>query len=293
MRTSQRLLVSAVAVSALALGQTAATLAPATGQPARTAKAAACTPVPNIEAIIDDSGSMSLTDENRLRVQALNILIRSLAPTTTLGAVEFGTSADTVFAPAAVGPNAAGMSNALSVINADNGTTNYSAAFQKADADNPGSAARIFLTDGQPDTFANDHLVHRVPTYVIGFSAALTSAVDQARLQQIASDTGGAYYPLADSSSLQAAMNNIVAALTCAQPPVTYQDNLTTGGTATHTTGIKKKSRSITIALTWANPANSYSLTNLKLKVGKRVVAKNNAGARKMPKLKLRVDRGP
>src|SRR6476619_315165 len=80
---------------------------------------APCTPATNIEAIIDDSGSMAGTDANRLRVQALDLLINTLAPPTTLGAVEFGSgfdlasSADTVFAPGAVGPKAEPMTRAL------------------------------------------------------------------------------------------------------------------------------------------------------------------------------------
>src|SRR5438445_9060918 len=80
------------------------------------AAAASCTPKTNIEAIIDDSGSMAITDENLLRVKGLDLLINSLPPKTFLGAVEFGSSlfgsqpaADTVFKPEAVGPNASAM----------------------------------------------------------------------------------------------------------------------------------------------------------------------------------------
>src|SRR3954451_9245360 len=85
------------------------------GSPA--AHAAACTKAANIEAIVDDSGSMSVTDRNRLRVQGQDLLINTLSSSTFLGAVESGGSlppaADTVFRPQAVGPNAAAMKNAL------------------------------------------------------------------------------------------------------------------------------------------------------------------------------------
>ena len=40
---------------------------------------AGCTPVTNIEAIIDDSGSMEITDPNKLRVQAMDLLVKTLA----------------------------------------------------------------------------------------------------------------------------------------------------------------------------------------------------------------------
>lgn len=49
---------------------------------------ASCTAATNIEAIVDDSGSMAFTDENKLRVQAMDLLIDTLPGDTTLGAVE-------------------------------------------------------------------------------------------------------------------------------------------------------------------------------------------------------------
>src|ERR1700712_6063336 len=83
---------------------------------------AACTAATNIEAIIDDSGSMEVTDPNKLRVQAMDLLVKTLPTSTTLGAVEFGSgyegipgivegvpSASTIFPPEAIGPNAAAM----------------------------------------------------------------------------------------------------------------------------------------------------------------------------------------
>src|SRR4051812_35905470 len=121
---------------------------------------AACTPATNIEAIVDDSGSMFATDSNRLRVQAMDLLINALDAKTRLGAVEFGGQfsasdpppADTVFAPDAVGAHAAAMKTALDTkIQADNGATDYNAAFAQSDSDNPTADARIFLTDGGHD----------------------------------------------------------------------------------------------------------------------------------------------
>src|SRR3954451_9075657 len=133
---------------------------PGVGSPAGAASSS-CTPVTNIEAIIDDSGSMAGTDENRLRVQAMDLLINALDDSTTLGAVEFGSTADSVFAPAPVGPNAAAMKSALdTLVQADNGGTDYNIAFDTARAANPTAQARIFLTDGghNAGTYTNTHL---------------------------------------------------------------------------------------------------------------------------------------
>ena len=256
--------------------------------------AAACIPATNIEAIIDDSGSMDTTDPNRLRVQGLDLLINAFNPGTSLGAVEFGGSsdpstpaADTVFKPEAVGPNAAAMKAALDQkINADNGSTDYNAAFAQSDADNPNAGARIFLTDGghNEGAYNNGHLTHKSPTYVIGFSPGLAAPDDQARLQQIASDTGGHYYPLADSSSVQSVMNQVGAAITCQTLPQTFTDKLAQGQGKAHSVSISARAKSAHIAATWASPLDKFTITGLRIVSHGKTIA---TGARKVSKLKV------
>jgi hypothetical protein len=222
---------------------------------------------------------MDSTDPNTLRVKALKLLINTLSPGTFLGAVEFGgnrtPAADTVFKPQAVGPNATAMGKALDAkIKADNGTTDYNAAFAQSDADNPNAGARIFLTDGghNEGDYNNGHLVHRVPTYVIGFSSGIAAA-DQQRLRTIAGDTGGFYTPLIDSSQLQSVMNNIGAALTCQAAPRTFTDQLALGATKPHSLPIASSTRSAQIALTWSSPLDRFTLTGLRLVVHGKTVA--------------------
>src|SRR5581483_295091 len=115
--------------------------------------AAACTPVSNLEAIIDDSGSMAVTDSNVLRGQAVKLIIQQQAqsnPKFTFGAVSFGDpDVHTLFAPAAVGANKAAMLSSLSSLQADDGGTNYGIGFNQAAADNPGRQANVFMTDGE------------------------------------------------------------------------------------------------------------------------------------------------
>jgi hypothetical protein len=272
MRRVGKLLVS---IGALGLLSMALVAAPAGAQPLATASA--CSPAKDIEAIVDDSGSMSITDANRLRVQAMNLLIDTLNPSTQLGAVEFGSAlgtqpgADTLFPPEPVGPNANAMSAALKEkINADNGATDYNAAFAQSDADNPGATARVFLTDGGHDigTYNEAHLVHNVPTYVIGFGG-IAAGEDQARLQKIASDTGGKYFPLEDSAQLQSVMNSISAALTCQTPPRLFTDLLAKGQSKVHSVAIGAATKSIQITLTWVSPLDKFKLSGLRL-IGKK-----------------------
>jgi hypothetical protein len=257
--------------------------------------AGSCTPATNIEAIIDDSGSMAVTDPSTLRVKALKLLINTLGANTTLGAIEFGgnfftsstPSADTVFPPEAVGPNAAGMGAALEAkIVADNGGTDYNSAFAQSDADNPGAQARIFLTDGGHDigTYNNGHLTHKVPTYVIGFSSGVADPEAQQRLQTIASDTGGQFFPQTDSSQLQSVMNTIGAALTCETPPQSFTDLLKQGAGKSHSVAIGSNTKTLQIALTWASPLDKFSISHLRLVKHGRTIAR---AARRVRKLKV------
>jgi hypothetical protein len=264
-----------------------AALALAPGAPAEPAAlaAASCTPVPNIEAIIDDSGSMSFTDRDKLRISALDLLIDTPGnEKITLGAVEFGgqigfpgepPAADTVFPPEAIGPNAAAMKAALKAkIDANNGLTDYNAAFAQAQADDPSAKARIFLTDGGHDagTYNNGHR-GGPPTYVIGFGSA-TSGGDGARLQQIASDTGGKYFPQTDSSSLQAVMNEIGTTLTCQSPPKAFRDAFSSAGQArAHAVSIASSARTAQLTLSWSSPLDSFTIGHLRVVRGGKVVA--------------------
>jgi hypothetical protein len=280
-----------------ATATTVAMIAVPSGGSEPSAHTSACARVTDIEAIIDDSGSMAFTDSGTLRVKALKLLINTLSPGTTMGAVEFGgnffgespPAADTVFPPEAVGANAAAMVSALETkIKADNGGTDYNAAFKQSDADNPGAQARIFLTDGGHDigTYTNGHLTHRVPTYVIGFSPAVADTESQQRLAMIASDTGGVFYPLSDSSQLQSVMNSIGAALTCQTPPQSFTDQLGRGASRSHSVSIGANTKSIQIALTWTSPLDKFTISNLKLTRNGRTIAQ--AARRKPRKLSVK-----
>jgi len=288
-------LISALLAAAAIVG---VALVPGAGaRRAQSAAVAACTPVSNIEAIIDDSGSMAITDTNRLRVSALDLLIQTPGnENTTLGALEFGGSffsgppaADTLFPPEAIGPNAASMQALLNEkIHADNGTTDYNAAFAKAKADNPGAKAWIFLTDGGHDVgeYQNGHR-GGPPTYVVGFSSAISGA-DGQRLQQIATETGGKYFPQTDSSNLQAVVNEIDAILTCQTAPATFKDAFTkVGQSKRHALALGPKTHTAQLALTWGSPLDAFTITGMKVVNHGRTVAQ---GARVK---RLKVTRRP
>jgi hypothetical protein len=278
----------------------AAVAAPASSQ------AAACTPVSNVEAIVDDSGSMTATDSNRLRVQAMDLLINALPDRTNLGAIQFGSSFDpatpsasVVFPLEGVGANAAAMKSALDTqIQGDDGGTDYNAAFDTARSAAPSAQARIFLTDGGHNAgdYNNTHLnpapQAQTPTYVIGFSSGLSQPEDQGRLQKIASDTGGQYFPLPDSSALQSVMNSIETTLSCQTPPKTFNDTLAQGKSKTHKVKISGRSRSAQLALSWSSPLDTFKLSGVKIVSKGRTVAKASRKHKKPRKLKVKVKTG-
>jgi hypothetical protein len=193
--------------------------------------ASACTPLSNVEAIVDDSGSMAGTDPNALRAQAVKLIIERQAqnqPSFTLGGVSFGDGATTLFGPSAVGSNKAAMEASLASIQADDGSTNYGAAFTQAASDNPNRQANIFMTDGgnncDPIPFPQP------PTYVIGFGDSAAAPEDQAALQNLATSTGGQYYPQTSSSGLVTVVNGILAQITCQSQPQSFPFTFTKVG---------------------------------------------------------------
>jgi len=176
-----------------------------------------CTPATNLEAIIDDSGSMAGTDPDRFRADLVDILA-TFNPDKSMGAVQFGTDASVLFAPAPVAPNLATIRGALGLIQGDDGGTDYEAGFNLANSQNPNANARIFLSDGAPN-FDPDPNVWRAPnskTYVVGFGT-----VDPAVLNQIAADTGGpAPFNITNSSELRTVAMILNARINCEPDPI-------------------------------------------------------------------------
>lgn len=260
--------------------------------------AASCTPKTNIQAIIDDSGSMMITDPNTLRVQALNLFLQTPGNgNRTLGAVEFGTSAKSIFLPSRIGSNPQIKSDALTAaVTSDDGLTNYNDAFTLAKAENPGADARIFLTDGAHNAKAYEN-GHRggPPTHVIGLGNI--GIAGDTLLKQIARETRGSYRAVATAAELQSAMNAIQSSLACQKAPTTFVDTIKTGQRRSHKVTLSKKVRSISIAITWSDPADAFDLRNVRVvrtktvrRNGKRI--KRTVTVRRSKQLKIVERRG-
>lgn len=251
--------------------------------PAGASAAAKCVPAQNIEAIIDDSGSMLGTDPDANRVAAIKLLAAKPGNANkTLGALEFGSAdswstppvpaAVTLFAPQKIGPNVASIDSILTnAIKGDNGSTDYNAAFALAKTDNPNADARIFITDGghNADAYQNGH-TPGPPTYVIGLDIGASSYDTEAdqRLKQIAADTGGVYYPDVTKSTIQSVVNQIDAALACQTVAKTFTDVFSKAGQVKKkSVSVSSKAKSIDLTLTWPSPMDTFTISKIKLKV--------------------------
>jgi hypothetical protein len=185
-----------------------------------------CTTANNLEAIIDDSGSMSITDDQRFRVDMVNILA-ALNPDKSMGGVEFGSDAVPLFLASPIGPNLNTIKSALNAVQADNGGTDYEQGFTVANSQNPSANARIFLSDGAPN-FDPDPNVWKSPnikTYVVGFGQ-----VDPVVLNQIAADTGGpSPFNVTNTAQLRTVAAIVNARINCEPDPIQITKTLKPG----------------------------------------------------------------
>ena len=265
---------------------------------AATASAQRCVPKANVEAIVDDSGSMSGTDPNKLRVDTIELFVNTPGnEKKTFGAVEFGSDSSPLFGPAPIGPFAGPMLQiAQQRLTADNGGTDYDDAFKGAAAHNPNANARIFLTDGAHGGQYQESHRGGPPTYVLGLTQQI-AADDQQRLQRIAAETGGLYQQAPTGNELVAAMNNLQTAIDCGAAPVNWTDVFTRiGQIRRHTLTIPGGIRVVQFVLSWANLTDYFDIINLRLVQKGKVVGRADASARRrkrrVRKLKVTKRRG-
>jgi hypothetical protein len=251
----------------------------ATASPTASAAAGGCVPASSVEAIIDDSGSMSSSDPSKFRTALLGAFA-SVNDGLKFGAVEFGSTADVLFAPAKIPGVIPKMNASFSLVDADNGGTDYDSGFALANSQNRKAGARIFLSDG----LASPPILHihpKIKTFVVGLGDVASDPTAQAVLAKIAKDTGGPPpYLITDASQLQPVAGAITAAIGCSAKVITYTDSFATAGQAfTHVfraTGEKAK-----ILTTWPTAGVTITPTvggTSKASVAK-VTAKSSHGA--------------
>jgi hypothetical protein len=281
----RQLVPALVGVTALA---TAVSAAPAGAR----LHAAACTPLSNVEAIVDDSGSMSITDPNVLRGQAIKLIVQREAqnnPKFTFGAVSFGDpDVHTLFAPSAVGANQAAMKASLASLMADDGGTNYGIGFNQAATDNPGRQANVFMTDGE--NFGDPVPLPQPRTYVIGFGDSAASPDNVTALQNLATATGGQYFPQTNSSGLVSVVNSILAQITCQSQPQNFNKIFTkVGQSFNKAVTVGGSTHSADFVVSYPTADDKFSFHASLFVHGKKVAASVAKKHKKVKKLKVTI----
>lgn len=261
---------------------------------------AACVPAADIEAIIDDSGSMSFSDANELRRGGLELFISTPQNASkALGAVEFGSPpATSVFKPALIGTSGGAMINALRAATAaDNGGTDYDSGFLLGFLENPFADAKIFLTDGANNgDFTNTHLLaptgrKPAPVYVVGLGIGKPGTGEDAdRLQAIATQTGGRYFPDVQQAAAQAVFNSISSLVNCQALPATFTSKLffKKNQTQKRTFKVQKSAKRVGLVLNWAQPTNKFTFAAVSAIGRRNKVLATSSGKGKPRKLKIK-----
>jgi hypothetical protein len=241
--------------------------------------------VSKLGVIVDDSGSMEGFDPKRLRVAALELLLdKDRNAGERLGAVEFGDLAEQLFPPVLLGSETFERDRRMlgrlidERVQADAGSTNYNAAFAGAQTIDPEAEAVVFITDGGHNV-GRFRALHRngPPTFVIGVGIG-SEGREGRRLQHIADDTDGAYFPDVDASELQPILNRIDAGLNCDTDIATASDRIADHeapepvdeplGDGTH---------SADVVVSWDDPLDDIELHALTVTAGGKRIARFGA----------------
>lgn len=209
-----------------------------------------CVPASNVEAILDDSGSMEDNDTYKFRAQFLDAFA-SLPDNNGLvvGGVEFGSDADVLFGPAAIPGVISDMRASFAKVNADNGGTDFDVAFGAGNSHNPTANARIFLTDGLAD-MPSAHRSPSVKTYVIG----LGQDIDTDVLSRVASDTGGPVPTILNTDAgIVPTAADVTSSINCKGTPITVTKTFSTVGQA-QPMKFKSRGKNASVLVSWSDP---------------------------------------
>jgi hypothetical protein len=264
-RSTKRIALALALTGLVSLGVLGVGSATAGDGPA-VASAPNCVPAKNIEAIIDDSGSMAGSDPSRFRTQLINAFASISSNNGRIfGGIEFGTTANNLFGPGTLPGVIPAMQASFAQVAANNGGTSYQAAWAGATAHNGTADARIFLTDGFPGDDPNPPQPY-VKTYVIALGEDFaTNTAAQTLLTQIATLTGGpAPYFVANAAAVQPVAASIAAQVSCNAAPLTFTKTFTRQGqTVTYTFAPLGPTSDILIS--WDNPTVVFDPINFQL----------------------------
>jgi len=175
--------------------------------------------VPEVAFIIDSSGSMRGSDPGYARVRKSQELMNALSSPKNIAA-QFNSIGRLLHPVADTAPI---VEPTLIKVGQSGGTNIVSGLRTAFDKFTPGNAPKvaILLTDGKSNAKQISSIIaeakqKNIKIYTIGLGNK--KQLNEALLQQLAKDTGGHYYHVAESSELGAAYQSILSAITCDIP---------------------------------------------------------------------------
>ncbi len=193
---------------------------------------------PGVAFVIDDSGSMEISDPINLRAQAIAVGLDQLPDGAVASATTFADFTSPLFAATQVsGSTRPGLKQTAATGLIDEGDTEYAEAFagaraQLAEMTTADRKAVVFLSDGAPtDLDFNPAVpvdVGGAPVYTIGLGVDGLPEAGSV-MAQIAANSGGQYYDAQSAGQLQGIFARIVASLTCNSESVTEAFTLAPG----------------------------------------------------------------
>lgn len=206
-------------------------------QPNRTLRANVCTAPTRLGVVfvIDDSGSMSGNDPDRLRSQSVAVGLDQVPDGSLAGATRFSDGSSELFPVGTVDASTRpDMKSAADTI-FSSGSTDFEAAFlgaqrQLGSMSTADKTAVIFLSDGRPNTelFTSDQPIGQAgtPIYTISLGSA-----NRTIMADIAARSGGQTFDAQSAGDLQSIFARIVASLTCDAQTTTESFSLSPGTT--------------------------------------------------------------
>lgn len=174
-----------------------------------TCRAAGSAPTPlDLALVLDSSGSMADNDPQGLRKSESKKLVDALLANDRASVVDFDGSARLA---QALTSDKAAIKAAIDTID-DSGSTNIGAGVRIGiDSLGPqGTSARVMvlLTDGD-GSYSSDLTAEAKAKSITIYAVGLGSAVNETLLREIATQTGGEYFPVAQAGQLAAAFDQI------------------------------------------------------------------------------------
>jgi von Willebrand factor type A domain len=193
---------------------------------------------PGIAFVIDDSGSMEISDPINLRAQAIAVGLDQMPDGAVASATTFADFTAPLFGVTTVsGATRPGLKQAAAAGLFDEGNTDYAEAFagartQLAEMTTADRKAVVFLSDGAPtDADFNPAVpvdVGGAPVYTIGLGVDAYPEAGSV-MARIAANSGGQYFDAQSAGQLQSIFAQIVASLTCNSESVSEAFTLAPG----------------------------------------------------------------